>query len=114
MRGCWSQTKFAMSLKLKLFSLVVSNASPKFIGLCECVEGNTYAKLRPLLEVIHIVNWHFQFFDVNSICMINYELQGLNRVSSDVYVLPLVESNFESQNCMHKIHLILFLALKKI
>ena len=25
-------------------------ASPKHIGYCKCVEGNTYAKLKPLLK----------------------------------------------------------------
>ena len=30
-----------MSLKLKLFSLTDAYASPKLIGSCECVEGDT-------------------------------------------------------------------------
>ena len=60
-----------MSLKLKLFSFANSNAIPNFIGLSECANGNTYARLRPLLEGIHIVDWPFQFFDVESRCTIN-------------------------------------------
>lgn len=37
--NCWSQTKLAMPLKLELFSLVDSNASPEAIGPCECAKG---------------------------------------------------------------------------
>lgn len=73
-----------MSLKLKLFSLANSNANPKLIGPFECAEGDTYAKL----EGIHIEDWPFQFFDVESRCKINCKLQGFNRVASYVYVVP--------------------------
>jgi hypothetical protein len=66
-----------------LFSLVDSNASPNFNAPFECVEGNTY--VRPLLEGIYIVDWRFQFFDVENRCRINCKLGRLNRVSSNVY-----------------------------
>jgi hypothetical protein len=89
-----------MCFEMKLFSLANSNASPKAIGPCECVDGYTYAKLRPLLEGIHIVDWPFEFFDVENRCRINYKLEGLNRLSLDVYVLPLVELTLESRKCM--------------
>ena len=49
-------TGFAMSLKLKLFSLIDACASSKFIGSCECAKGDSYAKLISLLEGIHIVD----------------------------------------------------------
>ena len=89
-----------MSFKLKLLPFANSNANPKHTGPCKCVEGNTYAKLRPLLEGVHIVDWHFQFFNVGNRCRINYKLEGLNKVSLDVYVLSLVEPNLESRKCM--------------
>lgn len=54
-----------MSLKLKLFSLTDAYASPKLIGFCECVEGDTQ-KFIPLLEHNHIVGWPFQSFDIES------------------------------------------------
>ena len=44
-----------MSLKLKLFSLVDVYASPEHFGSCKCAKGDTYVKLRPLLEGIYIV-----------------------------------------------------------
>jgi hypothetical protein len=37
--------------------------------------------------------------------MINYKLEGLNKISLDVYVLPLVEPNFASRKCMHVVDL---------
>ena len=37
-----------------------------FIGSCKCYEGDTYEKLIPLLEGIHVVDWLFQFFDIES------------------------------------------------
>ena len=37
------------------------------------------AKLIPLLEGIHIVDWPFQFFGMESRCKINCKLKGLNR-----------------------------------
>ena len=70
-------------------SLLIPNVSPTLIGPCECVEGDKYAKLRPPIDDIHIIDWAFQFFDVENRCNINCSLEGFNRVSSDVYVLPL-------------------------
>ena len=40
-------------------------------------------KLRQLLEGIHIVDWPFQSFDIESRCKINHKLEGLNRLSLD-------------------------------
>ena len=88
-----------MSLKLKLFSLANSNVSPNFIGPFECIKA-IHAKLRPLLEGNHIVNWPFQVFDIESRRKIKCKLKGFNRVSSDVYVMPLVEPNLESTKRM--------------
>jgi hypothetical protein len=59
---------FAMSLKLKLLLFADSNASPL------------------LSKGIHIVDWPFQFFDVERRCMIKCKLEGLNTISLDVYV----------------------------
>ena len=67
-----------MSLMLKLFSIVDAYATPKLIGFCKYVEVNTYAKLMPLPEGIHIVDWPFQFFYIESRCMINYKFEELN------------------------------------
>jgi hypothetical protein len=92
---------FAMTLRLNLFSLVVSNASPKLIRPCECAEGKFFAKFTPLLEVIHIIDWPFQLFDVESRCKIKCKLKELNSVSSDVYATPLVQPNLGSKKCMH-------------
>ena len=76
-----------MSLKLKLFSFVDAYASPKFIRSCECVEGDTYAKLKALLEDIHIVDWPFLIFDIEG-----------SRVFVDVYVMPLGDPNLELES----------------
>ena len=70
---------FAMSLELKLFSLADAYASPYLIGSCKCVEGDTYAKLIPLIEGIHIVDWTFQLLFIEIRCKINCELEGLNK-----------------------------------
>ena len=75
---------FAMSVKLELFSLTNAYASVELVGPCKCVEVDTYAKLRPLLEGIRIVDWLFQFFDIESGCKINCKLEGLNIVFLDV------------------------------
>ena len=91
---------FAMSLKLDFFSLANACASPKITGPCECVEGDKYAKLIPLLESIHNVDWPFQFFHTESRCRINYKLEGINRLYLDVYVLPLANTNLESKKFM--------------
>ena len=97
-----------MSLKLKLFSILDSNTSPTLIGPCERIEGNTYAKLIPLLDDIHIVDWPFQFFDVESTCKIKCKLEGLNKVSLNLYVMPLSKVNLESKKHMCVIDLDFF------
>ena len=70
------------------------------MGPCECVEDETYAKLNPLLKDNDIVDWPFQLCDGESRYEINYKLEGLNRVSLDVYVMPLVEPNLDSRKYM--------------
>ena len=92
-------------LKLELFSLCDAYASPKLIGSCKCIEGDTCAKLIPLLEGIFIVDWPFQFFDIESRCKINYKLEGLHRAFSYVYILPLVDPNLESRKRMRAVGL---------
>ena len=89
-----------MSLKLKLFSLANAYASPQLIGSCESVEGGMYATLIPLLECIHIVDRPFQFSYIGSACMIKCKLEGLNKVSLDVFILPLADPNLESRKHM--------------
>ena len=59
---------FAKSLKLRLLSLVDAYAGQELIESCKCVEGDTYAELRPVLEGIHIVDWPFKLFDIESRC----------------------------------------------
>jgi hypothetical protein len=56
--------------------------------------------LRPILEVIHIVYWLFELFDVESRCNIHCKLEGLNKVSLDVHVMLLAKSNLESKKHM--------------
>jgi hypothetical protein len=68
-----------MSLMLKLFSIVDAYASPKLIGFCEYVEGDTYAKLMPQLEGIQVVDWPFQSLNIRNKWTIDYKFEGLNR-----------------------------------
>lgn len=63
-RRLWEQyplqleaTMFAMCMKLRLFPLV-DDVYP-YVGPCECVHADIYAKLKSLLEVILIVDWPF-------------------------------------------------------
>ena len=93
-----------MSLKLKLFSPADAYASLKHIGSCECVEDDTYAKLIPLLEGIHVVDQLFHFFDIKIRCRNNCELEG-HRVFLEAYVLPQVDPNLEPRKCMRVIDL---------
>ena len=58
-----------------------------------------------LLEGIHIVGWLFQLLNIESRCKINWKLKGLDRVSLDVYVPPLVHPNLESRKCMRFVDL---------
>ena len=71
---------FAMFLKLRLFSLANDYAIAKLIGFNKCVEGNTYVKFITLLEGIHIVDWPFQFCNIESRCKIDCKLEGLNPI----------------------------------
>lgn len=57
--------------------------------------ANIFVKFTPLLEVIYIVDWPFQLFDVES--KINRKLKELNSVSLDVYAMPLVQPNLGSK-----------------
>ena len=61
---------------------------------------NTCTKLKPLLEGIHIKDWPFQFFDIESKCMFICKSELLKRVILDVYVMPLANPNLESKKCM--------------
>ena len=78
---------------------------PSFIGPFECLENDTFAKLRPLLQGNHIVDWPFQFSDVENKRGIKCKLKELNRVFSVIYVMPLVEPDLESKKHMRVIDL---------
>ena len=69
----------------------------------ECAKGNTYARL--LLEGYYIVDWCFHFFDFESRCKINCKPGRLNRVSSNVLILPLAKPNLESKKHMRAVYL---------
>ena len=62
-------------LKLKLFSLVDAYVSHELVGPCKCDEGDTYAKLIPLLEGVYIVE-SISFFDVKSTCRVSASSRG--------------------------------------
>jgi len=84
-----------------MFSLGDSYPSPKRFGPCECTEGDTYAKLRQLLEGMHLVDWYFQYFDVESRCMINCKLEGsIDFLWMYMSYVPLAKPNLESKKCM--------------
>ena len=91
---------FAMSVKLELFSLTNAYASVELVGPCKCVEVDTYAKLRPLLEGIHIVDWPFH----SLILTVNVGLTASLRCSIEFFSVEYVplqaDSNLESKKCM--------------
>ena len=55
-----------MSLNLNCSHLLNPMLVQNLLDLARNHEGDTYAKLIPLLEGIHIVDWPFQFFDIDS------------------------------------------------
>lgn len=51
-------------------------------------------KYNPLFECVHILDWPFQFVDIESICMIKCKLERVNKALSYVYVLSLLIPTF--------------------
>lgn len=67
---------YNMSFQRKLSALSNVGVVPKLLGLCKCNEGDSYAKLHPLLEEIAIIEWPFHLCYIDNKCHINLNCEG--------------------------------------
>jgi hypothetical protein len=63
--------------------------TPQEVGKIDLVEGDTYDGLCVRLKENEVVEWPFQFWDVEDSCRIKVKLEQLNKIPPIVYVIPM-------------------------
>ena len=76
-----------MASKIKLFSLEREDANPNFIGQVDAVDTKQYVSLRLWLEEFSVVDWPFNFWDVEDKYRMKGKLEGMTTVDPKVYVI---------------------------
>lgn len=88
------------------FDLLMPMLLRDIIWTCKYLEGDTYAKLKPLLKGIHVVDWPFWLFDIESRCNIKRKLEGLNNFFFlQMLILCHCWSQPWFQKCIHVVDL---------
>jgi hypothetical protein len=77
---------------VRLHTLIDSIVDVEFVGSIDCEATDSYMQFRRLLEDISIVDWPFFFWDNANHCTINLELERVNKVRIDVFVIANEES----------------------
>jgi len=77
-----------MSLKIKNFTINDNDQVLELLSPFIVYEDQSYAKLPSLLKEAKIVEWPFQFRDVEANCIIKTKLEKFNRIGLEVFVIP--------------------------
>jgi hypothetical protein len=77
-------------VKLILWTMLNEDAYPQCLGSLDCTENDSYAALRVLLEEAEILDGGFDFWDPSLKCRIRKKLERLNKIGSDVFMIPAV------------------------
>jgi len=78
---------------IKLWTLEDKEADLDFFGKLKVGDGKSFASLRERLETANILDWPFEFWDVEDACWILKRIEALNDIQEDMYVIPLDSAN---------------------
>lgn len=80
--------KHTMASSTKIFAIEIEGDTPEYVGPINYVELDwTYANLRDYLQNNSVLDWQFQFWDIEESSRIRVKLERLNTIPSKVYVI---------------------------
>ena len=85
-----------MADRLKIWTLEDEFAAPEVFDKVKALGEETLASLRVRLESEEVLDWPFDFWDVEDGRRIRRKVERLNEVAEDVYVIPSVEHDSRS------------------
>ncbi len=74
---------------IKLWTLEDEDADPEYFGKVKVGDGQSYASLRERLEAANVLDWPFEFWDVEDNCRIRWNFKALNDILEEVHVIPV-------------------------
>jgi hypothetical protein len=83
------------AFRIKLYSLEDEEASPDYIGLVKSLEDECFRDLRVHLEGVGIVEWPFDFWDIEEHSRIKRRAKGVSPIEHSVYVIPVSNSEID-------------------
>ena len=88
-----------MAMKIKLFLLECNNANPDFIRQVDAANVKRCVFLRIRLEEFGMVDWPFNFWDVEAKCKMKDKLEGTTTVDPEVYIIPCLFEDGAPRKC---------------
>ena len=76
-----------MAYKIRLFALEHDYTEPVFMGKVNATKEEPYSDLRPRLGKACVVEWPFDFWDVEDGLRIRKQLEPLNEIGDIVHVI---------------------------
>jgi hypothetical protein len=77
-----------MELRIKVLCLATEDATPVFTCKADVPDNERYDALRVRLEELGVVNWVFDFWDVEAKFQTKNKLEGVMTVDPIVYLIP--------------------------
>jgi hypothetical protein len=93
-----------MASKIKLYLLDCGDVDAEFVERINTVNGETYASLRLRLHEFGVVEWSFNFWDVEGNCQIRGKLEGMTTIDPHVYLIPSPEIESGPRKCHCGLH----------
>jgi hypothetical protein len=77
-----------MDLRIKVYSLASENATPVFTCKVDVLGTEQYDARKVRLEELGVVEWPFDFWDVEAIFQTKNQLDGMIIIDLVVYLIP--------------------------
>ena len=87
MQGFRVIAKHTMSSSTKIFAIESEGDAPEYVGPVNVGLDWTYANLRDYLQDNSVLDWQFQFWDIEESSKIRVKLERLNTIPLKVYVI---------------------------
>ena len=79
--------------RIKFYSLDAEDVKPKYIGPVKGLEEDCFWNLRVRLEAASIVEWPFDFWNIEEHSRIKKRAETVSLIALSVYVIPKLDSD---------------------
>ena len=81
---------------VKIWTLESESSAPELFDKVSADVKETLASFRLLLETEEVLDWEFNFWDVEDKRRMKKKVERLNDVSANVYVIPTISTDSDS------------------